>query len=313
MGTQIVVSEKNLDLYTFNKIAKSWDVDFVKLEKGIFVGELTQLIGSRFQISHANFNLKVKQEGESPEGVWTFAFINDTKIHWRNYNIQPHSIVIYAPGSTINAISWAGFEVYTYSIPEVLIAEISQQKKYQSVLELLATLEVVEVNEASWLALRTVLSEQIQMNWSMFNQEENDRHTKALTDNFPFRILDVILESKHSKSYVSNMSRLELLVRVEGLIYEKIEDAITIKELTQSIDSSERTLLYSFKKRYGIGPKAYLKILRLNKVHHELRGNDDCASIASLARESGFWHMGQFSKDYNDFYGQLPSKTKANI
>ncbi|RLD37204.1 MAG: AraC family transcriptional regulator, partial [Bacteroidetes bacterium] len=36
------------------------------------------------------------------------------------------------------------------------------------------------------------------------------------------------------------------------------------------------------------------------------------SSIANIARASGFWHMGQFYKDYKKFFGELPSDTLKN-
>jgi len=77
----------------------------------------------------------------------------------------------------------------------------------------------------------------------------------------------------------------------------------------EKVGFSERTLLYACKKRCGIGPKAYLKILKLNDVYHTFRFGNIESSIAKLARESGFWHMVQFFKDYKKFYGELPSET----
>jgi AraC family ethanolamine operon transcriptional activator len=47
----------------------------------------------------------------------------------------------------------------------------------------------------------------------------------------------------------------------------------------------------------------------LNYAHHALYERKDVGSIASIARDSGFWHMGQFYKDYKKFFGELPSDT----
>ena len=49
-------------------------------------------------------------------------------------------------------------------------------------------------------------------------------------------------------------------------------------------------------------------ILKLNNLHHKLHDDKNNSSIASLARESGFWHLGQLYKDYKRFFGVLPSE-----
>jgi transcriptional regulator GlxA family with amidase domain len=33
--------------------------------------------------------------------------------------------------------------------------------------------------------------------------------------------------------------------------------------------------------------------------------------IADAANAWGFWHMGQFAKDYRTLFGELPSQTRA--
>ena len=73
---------------------------------------------------------------------------------------------------------------------------------------------------------------------------------------------------------------------------------------------SERSLQYAFRDKFGLSPKAYLQSHRLNRVRKMLRTADPASvMIADLANEWGFWHMGQFAKDYRQVYGELPSET----
>ncbi|WP_189362517.1 helix-turn-helix domain-containing protein [Algibacter mikhailovii] len=47
-------------------------------------------------------------------------------------------------------------------------------------------------------------------------------------------------------------------------------------------------------------------------MHIRLHKQKNHASIASITRDSGFWHMGQLYKDYKTFFGELPSKTLSD-
>ena len=63
---------------------------------------------------------------------------------------------------------------------------------------------------------------------------------------------------------------------------------------------------------FGVSPKQYLQIYRLNQVQRRLQHSRD--SETTVAREAeawGFWHMGQFSRDYRRMFGELPSQTLA--
>jgi AraC family ethanolamine operon transcriptional activator len=50
----------------------------------------------------------------------------------------------------------------------------------------------------------------------------------------------------------------------------------------------------------------------LNQVRRQLQmRRSDKIKIADVANDWGFWHMGQFAKDYRRMFGELPSDTLA--
>lgn len=74
--------------------------------------------------------------------------------------------------------------------------------------------------------------------------------------------------------------------------------------------ASRRTMEYAFKEKYGIGPKEYMKKVRLNLVRRELKYADPKKAIVQeVANRYGFWHLGHFGSDYKRFFGELPSDT----
>lgn len=86
----------------------------------------------------------------------------------------------------------------------------------------------------------------------------------------------------------------------------------TVLDLCKATGASERTLRYAFQEHFGISPKTYLSVYRLNKVRKELRnGHPASIKISDIANQWGFWHMGQFAADYRKFFGELPSETRA--
>ncbi|MCP4405581.1 MAG: helix-turn-helix domain-containing protein [bacterium] len=73
---------------------------------------------------------------------------------------------------------------------------------------------------------------------------------------------------------------------------------------------SKRTLQYAFLEHFGVSPKRYLQIYRLNRVRSILKKRDpNSVAVADVANRWGFWHMGQFAKDYRKLFGELPSST----
>lgn len=68
---------------------------------------------------------------------------------------------------------------------------------------------------------------------------------------------------------------------------------------------SLRSLEYAVKTHIGLSPKKYMRAINLNRVRFDLLNSNH--SINSIANRWGFWHMGQFSKDYKALFGELPT------
>ena len=80
--------------------------------------------------------------------------------------------------------------------------------------------------------------------------------------------------------------------------------------MCEASGASWRTLDYAFKERYGISPKAYLQTRQLNAVRRDLRASGPGGdTVRNVAARWGFWHMGQFARDYRKLFGELPSQT----
>ena len=82
-------------------------------------------------------------------------------------------------------------------------------------------------------------------------------------------------------------------------------DALRTTDLCRATGVSQRTLEYAFRTYADTTPKAYLKIVRLHRVRSMLR--TDMPAIADVANRWGFWHMGQFARDYRALFGVNPS------
>ena len=303
-----IISFEKLDLFRFNMLALAWNLDFMQLKQGKLSADLTQIICDDCQLGYAKMSAAVKQDGISPAGVWTFAFVNEVKVYWRNYIVHPSSIIIYAPGSEINTVSAANFEVLTFSVAESLLSNLAIEMKEENFLEALLSIDLMNIQKESWSSLRSVLHQKIT------SQARNPKNEidKEFIHSFTKKLLGLLKQSAISADKVSSMNRLKLIQTAEQYMVQNIGEPISVVDIARQCQVSERTLLYTFKERFDVGPKAFMNILKLNNAYHRLHIATDISSIASLARASGFWHMGQFYKDYKKFFGELPSQTLKN-
>ncbi|MEB3192827.1 MAG: helix-turn-helix domain-containing protein [Snowella sp.] len=85
---------------------------------------------------------------------------------------------------------------------------------------------------------------------------------------------------------------------------------ITLKDLCQNLYAGSRTISCGFEEVFGVSPIAYLKILRLEGVRQALKKADPSqTTVLEIANRFGFWSAGHFTRDYKNFFGELPSVT----
>ena len=275
----MIVSFEDKGLYEFNKIAHSWNLDFIQLSAGKLSADLTQIISPDVQLGYAAMNCSVRQEGFSPPGMWTFAFTNDVKIFWRNFVVKPESIIIYAPESEINAVSDPGFEVMTFSISEKYLLNWAKENKCLDVIQGLNETELIETTDKDRSFLRELIGATIQE--AINHQIETLENFN--TEIFLSKLCGLIRISEFAKEKVNSQKRLETLKMAEGIMEKNFNEPLKVDQLSSLLGISERTLLYIFKQRFDMGPKAFMKILKLNRAYHALQDSAE-PSIAQIAR-----------------------------
>lgn len=98
--------------------------------------------------------------------------------------------------------------------------------------------------------------------------------------------------------------------RAEDYIHSHAEQPLTIVELASHAGVSTRALFAGFQDFRGISPMAYLKAVRLQRVHEELLASSSVtATVTNVAMRWGFNHLGHFTTDYKRRFGESPSET----
>ena len=108
---------------------------------------------------------------------------------------------------------------------------------------------------------------------------------------------------KHRKAVVD---------KVKEYVNANPQSSVTITQLCELTFVSRRTLQYSFESILGINPLRFLRLTRLNNIRRELKLAKQDKPISVIAANWGFWHAGQFTKDYTQLFGENPSQTLSN-
>ncbi|NMO49704.1 AraC family transcriptional regulator [Actinoplanes sp. TBRC 11911] len=85
---------------------------------------------------------------------------------------------------------------------------------------------------------------------------------------------------------------------------------LTTAELARRCHVSVRTLQEGFQRHLGIAPMAYLRSVRLDRAHAELRAADPARdTVGAIARRWGFTNLTRFANQHRKAYGQYPHET----
>jgi AraC-like DNA-binding protein len=102
----------------------------------------------------------------------------------------------------------------------------------------------------------------------------------------------------------------ETALAVRDKILHHMDGRFSVATLAEEFHVSEKTLQNSFRSLFGFTPSRFLRSLKLNHVHHELRqSTPEQRSVSGIAQKWGFTQMGHFSKYYKALFGESPSHT----
>ena len=127
-------------------------------------------------------------------------------------------------------------------------------------------------------------------------------------------ILAMLLNGQ-ANNYSEEMKAIETpgapkhIQRAYDYIMVHYDKDIGIDDIVRVSGISSRSLFAGFKRYKGVSPMMALKTRRLQAVHDELKQLGPGETITRIAYKWGFSHMGNFAKDYQKMFGELPSET----
>jgi AraC-like DNA-binding protein len=94
------------------------------------------------------------------------------------------------------------------------------------------------------------------------------------------------------------------------LMHTRPEQPWTTPALARSVAVSARSLQDGFARSIGVPPTQYLRDVRLDRVHHDLRSADPhTATVSQVAGRWGFVYLSRFAAAYRQKFGERPSET----
>jgi AraC-like DNA-binding protein len=101
-----------------------------------------------------------------------------------------------------------------------------------------------------------------------------------------------------------------IMQRVGQWAADSPEEQLNLLQLSQVAGGSLRQLQQTFKTYTGLSPTHWLRLRRLNSARRELLNRSpEQTTVAEVAMNWSFWHLGRFSSSYRALFKELPSET----
>lgn len=126
-------------------------------------------------------------------------------------------------------------------------------------------------------------------------------------------LTDLVMAQRHSYSEELHGETTTISSREVSQVVDLIERApeapYTVVDLARVAGVSARSLQTAFQRHMGVPPMTYLRQVRLERAHEDLRLAR--GHVADIAYHWGFTNLGRFAKLYQARFGELPSATSS--
>jgi len=309
----MVINSDFTEFDEFNAFSAEWDIDFRQVSRGLLNASLVQVVTNNHSISRARFNQVTYQQGATVPGMRTFAFLDASAsdVDWCGFTFSPDSIAIFARDREFRSLSPSGFFVYTLSFSEEELAAASHRLGIPNICDRLNThAEIRKINRRSINMLCKTVNETItsvlKPGVSVFSR---DKPRSFPNEQIAEQLVLVLTAAESVTGHPSPNKLTAATNRTLQYIEAHMVDRPTIRDLSKVAGVSRRTLEYAFRRQLDISPKSFMNQQRLTLVRRDLRQLSTEKSIADIANRWGYWHMGQFARDYQRQFGELPSHT----
>jgi len=289
-----------------------WNIEIRQLKKCTINDTVMQLKVENFLLGYAEFSGLTHQIGEIPPGR-TFAFYTgeNSKFLWRKKEIPYNGLLIFPLDTELDVVVEGTKTIpHTISFPEEELISRLQENERALYETIVSTNDLILMDESAMEKLHEVFDRYMQS-----AEEDPDLiHSKNFYTCLKEELISVLIEILFSEESSDIPKAKDQMVlywdRVESYIETHKSRPIMISELSKAVGIGERSLYRMFNDRFNLSPKAYLNTIRLNGVNNDLTNTSSSEkTIADIANNWGYWHMGQFAADYKKLFGELPSQT----
>ena len=296
----------------------SLDTHFLQLEGGsFFASQLLVFEVPPLRLMRLQIDKRLHTIGSKPKGMFSVTLDLDPRpfeVPWRSH------------GQELTVNSLFGVQVNTdvhFTVPAnvtigVIFISVDALNQWAMQLgwpgfegELLPSSNVVLTDPNSINGLRTYLRQLFTL-----AEQAPDRLRLPATqrlvreDLMPLLLEALISGTSPTRRASRSPARIEIVKDLQRWLHVHPTVPVTLADLCREAHASRRTLIQGFQDHLGMGPMAYVKLLRLHGIRRQLLAAEPGGlQIGAVAQGWGFHNAGHFAADYRRLFGESPRDT----
>jgi len=297
----LIVDEEFTDYSVMQSSAKNW-LFFTKYRFGTgkFYGRHSGVQLNALQFGHAQRDEGMMYQGISPKDCITIALLQKSggQVCINRLKVDIGDLIIIDDSKPYDFVSSHRTIMSIISIHKSLLA--------------MHIPSILSCIDKKFKDPDNILSKAIDSQWKASIEIPGLLDNAHEIDKMEHTIIETLKQSLEGQKGVS--SRLtkgeETAFDIKSYLLESLEETISIHSIAKKFKLSEKTIENSFRSLFGIKPKRFIRFLKLNHAHHDLKlANVQTAQVSDIAIKWGFTHFGRFSSDYKSLFGVVPSIT----
>ncbi len=281
-----------------------WTLHRVRLEHGPLFISVSGTQTPRVQLGRVGYSNGVLVRGDFPADSVLLVH-QRRKVHavYHNREVAGAEVVFSREGDEVDFIMREGDDVYTIAVEADFFKEMF--------VELFGETALKQASRSRRLRLKQTCQNRFAAkveSWIFQLHEGRLQKEGVPYDAIEKVMLRELLECIDTVKVFRERKRFGI-EQVREALEENLENTVTIPEIAQRLGIGKRQLYGAFKERYGMSPKKYLRMLRLDAIRKELAVADGSVKVSDVALKYGFLHLGHFAAEYKKVFGKSPSET----
>ena len=310
MAAHIITRDIPPDVEEYSSSVSGVEIEAVRIGPEVARSHVLAVTGGRFVFTASKVGFPMFSHTTVPDDTVIVATITSAPpgSRWCEIPLEPGQVIVYSPRAEHVARNMPGLEfMFACFDVESLQAHAAQ---------LGASIEVPSLGEVHLLADTSSTTDIAPTFTNFADVAETARAVRTQHEDDVLRAAVHALSDPQPARSVGADTRIDSRRVVITCIEfaESIGRIPSVSELCAIAHVSERRLRFAFTNEFDMPPTRFFRAWALSEAHRRLAHRDAAdRSVARVAADLGFDHLGRFSGYYRDIFDECPSETLRHV